>query len=140
MNNKEAIAKIKGMRFQVQSSLDEIEVDVDSKEAEQDNQEIVEAFDMAIKALEQTEWIPVSSGKMPISYVAVEVTVIRKDKTWNQTPYIRLAEWHEGLKDWFEIPYPIDQPFGERLSESDGGDATVVAWRPLGEPYKEEKE
>ena len=51
MNNREAIAKIKGMRFQVQSSLDEIEVDVDSKEAEQDNQEIVEAFDMAIKAL-----------------------------------------------------------------------------------------
>lgn len=55
MNNKEAIAKIKGMRFQVQSSLDEIEVDVDSKEAEQDNRKIVEAFDMAIKALEQTE-------------------------------------------------------------------------------------
>ena len=97
-----------------------------------------EAQNLAIKALEQSEWIPVRSGKMPTSYVAVEVTVIRKDKTWNQTPYIRLAEWHEGLKDWFEIPYPIDQPFGERLSESDGGDATVIAWRPMPEPYKEE--
>ena len=40
-----------------------------------------EAQSMAIKALEQTEWIPVSSGKFPTSYVAVEVTVIRKDKT-----------------------------------------------------------
>ena len=99
-----------------------------------------EAQSMAIKALEQTEWIPVSSGKFPTSYVAVEVTVIRKDKTWNQTPYIRLAEWCEGLKDWFEIPYPIDQPWGDRLSESDGGDATVVAWRPLGEPYKGDTE
>lgn len=104
------------------------------------DEELGEAQNLAIKALEQTEWIPVSSGKFPTSYVAVEVTVMRKDKTWNQTPYIRLAEWHEGLKDWFEIPYSIDQPFGERLSESDGGDATVVAWRPLPEPYKGDTE
>ena len=106
----------------------------------QDEEQFREALDLAIKALEQTEWIPVSSGKYPTSYVAVEVTVIRKDKTWNQTPYTRLAEWHEEMKDWFEIPYPIDQPWGDRLSESDGGDATVIAWRPLGEPYKGDTE
>ena len=104
------------------------------------DEELGEAQNLAIKALEQTEWIPVSSGKFPTSYVAVEVTVMRKDKTWNQTPYMRLAEWHEEMKDWFKIPYPIDQPWGDRLSESDGGDATVVAWRPLPEPYKGDTE
>ena len=82
-------------------------------------------------------WIPVSSGKFPPSFEACEVTVVRKDKRWNQKPYIRLAEWNDELKDWFIIPYSIMRLHGERLSESDGGDATVIAWRHLTEPYKE---
>ena len=84
---------------------------------------------------EASAWIPVSSGKLPQSFEACEVTVVRKDKRWNQKPYIRLAEWNDELQDWFIIPYPITQLHGERLSESDGGDATVTAWRLLTEPY-----
>lgn len=53
MTNKEAIKKIEEVVFQFQSSLDEVDVDVACAEAEEDNRQVVEALEMAIKALEQ---------------------------------------------------------------------------------------
>ena len=53
MTNEEAIKKIEEVVFQFQASLDEVDVDVACAEAEEDNRQVVEALEMAIKALEQ---------------------------------------------------------------------------------------
>ena len=103
-----------------------------------DRNQYQKGYEDAKKQYER-KWTPVSSGNLPKNHAIVEVTVVRKDKTWNQKPYIRLAEWNDELRDWFIIPYSITRLHGERLSESDGGDATVTAWRPLPEPYKEDE-
>lgn len=144
MNNREAIAKIKGMRFQVQSSLDEIEVDVDSKEAEQDNREIVEAFDMATKALEQTEWIPIKTRPLT-----------KEEKEY----YAEMGYSDDSVTFMYDCPLPDD---GEEVlvtdwlgnvefdtfirDECDGcyfeencDDGEVVAWKHKPIPYKEEE-
>lgn len=113
MNNKEAIEQIESMRFQVQSSLDEVEVDVDSKEAEEDNRKLVEAFNMAIKALEQSEWIPVTerlpekSGLYLVSTGDLVTT---------------LSFCGHSFRTHFADEYGVD------------------AWRPMPEPYKGDTE
>lgn len=53
MTAEEAIKIIESVRFQFQSSLDEADVDKDCAEAKEDNQKVVEALDMATKALEK---------------------------------------------------------------------------------------
>lgn len=53
MTREEAIKVIDNVKFQFQSSIDEVDIDEDCKEAYEDNKEVVEALDMAIKALEQ---------------------------------------------------------------------------------------
>ena len=55
MTTDKAIKIIKSVRFQFQSSLDEVGVDKDCAEAKEDNQKVVEAFDKAIEALEYQE-------------------------------------------------------------------------------------
>ena len=55
MTTDEAIKIIEDVRFQFQSSLDEVDVDKDCAEAKEDNQKVVEAFDKAIEALKFKE-------------------------------------------------------------------------------------
>ncbi len=53
MERKRAIKVIDDVKFQFQSSIDEVDVDEDCREAYEDNKEVVEALDMAIKLLKQ---------------------------------------------------------------------------------------
>ena len=82
---------------------------------------VTEALDMAIEALRQTEWTPVSGERLPENTEQVLITVL-----WHK-PYdnyeVTLGEyWHdsEGWGDW--------------------KDAEIVAWKPLPEPYKKDGE
>ena len=53
MTKQEAIKVIDSVKFQFQSSIDEVDVDKDCREAYEDNKEIIDALDMAIEVLKQ---------------------------------------------------------------------------------------
>lgn len=120
-----------------------------------------EAVGLAIKALEQTEWIPVTEG-LPVSEEEVEICAIRKfkdnkryiittamyedgtvrdnDSRWNWEN-IDWAGWDDeedcGIipQGWWEYRhYNPDDVYNNLI------DDFVVAWRPLPEPYKGDTE
>lgn len=80
----------------------------------------------AIKALEQTRWIPVGE-RLPEENRAV-LTYIDTGATKTYC----LAYWNDVREAWEEW-------IGYDLIEKDKG-YKVIAWMPLPEPYKEEKE
>lgn len=84
------------------------------------------AIYMAIKALEQTGWVPVSErlpreNRAVLTYIDTGVT-----KTYC------LAYWNDVREAWEEW-------IGYDLIEKDKG-YKVIAWMPLPEPYKAERE
>ena len=79
-----------------------------------------EALDMAIKALEAQEWIPVDKKSHPDTPIRVQVQL---DNGWIITAYYQENEW-------LSVP-DCDEPIQDRWIE---------AWRPLPEPYKAESE
>ena len=86
----------------------------------------VEAFDMAIKALEQTRWIPCTEGlpepnRLVLCYITTGTTKTYFLAWWNDIQ----NDWEEGIG-------------GCRLLENDLG-YEVIAWMPL-MPYKPESE
>ena len=87
-----------------------------------DNKSDVKALDMAIKALEQTRWIPVSE-RLPKKYKIVIVST--EDGVY---PEARYSE-----EDGWEWAYESGADYWEEI---DG----VIAWIPLPEPYKAESE
>lgn len=91
-----------------------------------------EALDMAIKALEQTSWIPVSE-RLPNAYEFVNCTchsLIDDRKDW--------------VVETVYIPQPSDSPYSDwgNIPMLNSGDCKVVAWmhRDIPEPYKAESE
>ena len=80
----------------------------------------LEAFDMAIEALEQTRWIPVSErlpedGEEVLCFLeSEEMAILFRRNNWGQ------YEW-------------VDGGFAT-------GSYDVIAWMPLPEPYKAESE
>ena len=89
-----------------------------------------EAFDMAIQALEQTRWIPVSE-KLPESCGMYIVT--RKIYDCPDTAPIIMSDesWFDGQNTW----HNDNRINHERRYLSD-----VIAWMPLPQPYKGESE
>lgn len=77
---------------------------------------ISEAFDMAIKALEAQEWIPVDKKSHPDTPIRVQVQL---DNGWIITAYYEENEW-------LSVP-DCGEPIEDRWIE---------AWRPLPELYK----
>lgn len=80
---------------------------------------ISDAYDMAVKALEAQEWIPVDKKPHPDTPVRVQVQL---DNGWIITAYYDENEW-------LSVP-----DCGEPIE-----DKRIEAWRPLSESYKEEK-
>lgn len=78
----------------------------------------IEALKMAIKALEQTRWIPVSEELPPIAHrVLVSAT----------NGEVFIARYHSFDKWTFE-PTRISYAYNKD---------SIVAWMPLPEPYRE---
>lgn len=80
----------------------------------------IEALDMAIKALEAQEWVPVNKKSHPDTPIRVQVQL---DNGWIITAYYEENEW-------LSVP-----DFGEPIQ-----DKWIEAWRPLPEAYKEDEE
>ena len=99
--------------------------------------EVVEAFNMAISALEKQEadrWIPVSE-RLPEEYGEYRITW--KTSSAPGKRFIGDAEYEPGL-EWDDAH---DRFFGEWLLEDyvkAYPDVEVTAWKPIGEPYTEE--
>lgn len=85
------------------------------------------------------KWIPCSESLPPYSEKIVLATVVRRDKSWNNDPYHRLVTYSQGK--WYPVPQSIDLVPCRMatIEQSDGGQAEVIAWMPLPEPYREEE-
>ena len=105
----------------------------------------VVAYDMAIKALGQTRWIPVSE-RLPEDIKPVIIT-------WKNTdpePYyqyivgkhfIGTAHYKNGKWFWYSsTTEDLLAEYGRCDSEEFDEAIEVIAWMPLPEPYKEESE
>ena len=79
-----------------------------------------EALDMAVKALEAQEWVPVNKKSHPDTPIRVQVQL---DNGWIITAYYEENEW-------LSVP-----DFGEPIQ-----DKWIEAWRPLPEEYREDEE
>lgn len=124
MNNREAKERIK-------SSLSYME----SLDADEEEVKDIEALRMAIKALEQSEWIPATerlpeeTGEYLVSTDNDEIFVIPYDEHERDFGY-----WYE------EFSEETGGKIGEEWRSADDNCMKVVAWRPLPEPYREEEE
>lgn len=91
-----------------------------------------EALDLAIKALEQTSWIPVSE-RLPNAYEFV-----------NCTCHSLIDDREDWVIETVYIPQPSDSPYSDwgNIPMLNSGDCKVVAWmhRDIPEPYKAESE
>lgn len=83
-----------------------------------DSAVLKDAYNLAIKALEAQEWIPVDKKSHPDTPVRVQVQL---DNGWIITAYYQEDEW-------LSVP-----DFGEPIQ-----DRWIEAWKPMTEPYKED--
>lgn len=118
MTNKKAISIIKNAFSWYEDNARESE--------EEDWSGQHEALRMAMKALEQTRWIPVSE-RLPEENGQYLITVKYKPEASYENIYAEHGEWTDGQWDMF--------CFGHCGEVED-----IVAWMPLPEPYKAESE
>lgn len=82
--------------------------------------EIREAFDTAIKALEQTRWIPVSERLPEVQDCYLVTTKWKGSYSGNVYVETNMAVYRERTKEW--------------------DCADIIAWMPLPQPYEAESE
>lgn len=87
--------------------------------------DLIEAMNMAIKALNQTEWISVKD-RLPEEVRPVLLTIRRMDKSFNQIPFISVGYISWNQQAWW---CAHDGDCKEHNIE-------VLAWMPLPEPWK----
>lgn len=117
------------------------------------------AFELAIKALNDREWI-LCSERMPENETEVEITFVRKHYKTGETLYLTARAFYEdgtlttenSLFNWYatddwEYDEPTDSCIipagwyeGVSFTEEFGiVDMPVIAWRYLTEPYRPQK-
>lgn len=109
--------------------------------------EIGEAFDMAIEALDRTEpqWIPCSE-RLPDEAYPVIVTWKNDDPpSYYQDilgkHYTGVAHFHSGKWFWYSsVTEDVLMEYGRCDSEEFDEAIQVLAWMPLPEPYRRNKQ
>jgi hypothetical protein len=110
--------------------------------------DMIEALDLAIKALEQTEqtrWIPVSE-KLPEELVPVNITWINhspesyyagiKDYPFTATGVYFNGQWYW----WSTFCTDTLAEYSHNYNDVIDDDIEITAWMPLPEPHKAERE
>ena len=145
MTNAEAIAIIRKEYLCVDKDCDierncgRCDLMIPSKEP------ILEAYKMAIQALEQTQWIPVSE-RLPEDLKPVNITWVNhepepyyhdiKDKNFVATGIHYRGRWY-----WYSTTCAdYLGEYGSNDIDKVDDAVEIVAWMPLPEPYKAESE
>ena len=100
-----------------------------------------EAKQMAIKALEQENWIPVSE-RLPKNLEPVNITWVNhnpesyytdiKDKPFTATGVYFNGEWYW----WSTLCTDILAEYSHNYNDIIDDDIEIIAWMPLPEPYE----
>ena len=87
-------------------------------------------------------WIPVSSGKLPDTNEAVNITwVNRKPPSYyadkKDKPFTATGHYHNGRWYWYSCVCKdyLDE-YGDSIGDRMDGDIEVIAWQPLTAPYQ----
>ena len=86
-------------------------------------EDLEEAFNLTIKALDQSGWIPVRR-RLP-----------NHDEYIKNNGLFNVSDGNRSYSEWFDIYGK--QRFGEPTMNGFRVDRCVTAWKPLPEPYKE---
>jgi hypothetical protein len=108
--------------------------------------EMGEAFDMAIKALEEPQWVPCSNGQMPDDLAEVNITWVNRDPEpyyafLKDKPFTGSAVYYKGKWYWYSCTcVDILSEYGENHSDALDNAIDVIAWKPLPEPWRGDTE
>lgn len=107
------------------------------------NEKLDKVCKLAIKALEQTRWIPCSE-RLPKDLEPVNITWINhnpesyyadiKDKPFTATGVYFNGQWYW----WSTLCTDILAEYSHNYDDVIDDDIEIIAWMPLPEPYKEE--
>lgn len=101
----------------------------------------VEALQMAIKALEEPQWIPCSSGQMPDDLAEVNITWVNRDPEpyyafLKDKPFTGSAVYYKGKWYWYSsTTKDMLAEYGRYDSEEFDEAIECIAWMPLPEPW-----
>lgn len=87
-------------------------------------------------------WIPVSSGKLPDTNEAVNITLVnRKPPSYyadiKDKPFTATGHYHNGRWYWYSCVCKdyLDE-YGDSIGDRMDGNIEVIAWQPLPAPYQ----
>ena len=123
MENERAIEIIKGEMMHCQIHLEDKNK---APEYYQEMNELCEAYEMAIKALENSRWIP-TSEMLPDKYGCYLVMWRCLEGHWKDQLFYEICEYVPEEDEW------------ERIEQAGKAGAEIVAWMPLPEPYTKEE-
>lgn len=141
MTNKEALKILLPVIEQLWNMVKSLPDDCD--ELKKTGNDTLEALKVAVKALEQTDWISVTK-KLPADGIKVNVTWVNhnpasyynhiKDKPFTDTAIYWRGDWYWNSVDILDFL----EEYGSSATDIIDDDIEIIAWMPLPEPYKEE--
>lgn len=104
--------------------------------------QVAEEFGSDINVGSNDGWIPVSSGKLPDTNEAVNITwVNRKPPSYyadiKDKPFTATGHYHNGRWYWYSCVCKdyLDE-YGDSIGDRMDGNIEVIAWQPLPTPYQ----
>lgn len=107
---------------------------------------LYKALDMAIKALEEPQWIPCSSGQMPDDLAEVNITWVNRDPEpyyafIKDKPFTGSAVHYKGKWYWYSaVCTDYLGEYGTSPNDIMDDAIKVIAWMPLPEPWRGDAE
>ena len=119
---------------------------INVKDAARIVREIAGEYSSSEKPNKSDVWIPVSSGKLPDTNEAVNITwVNRKPPSYyadiKDKPFTATGHYHNGRWYWYSCVCKdyLDE-YGDSIGDRMDGNIEVIAWQPLTAPYQPEGE